>query len=83
MSIVTASQLRNHTEEALRRVQAGEEITVLLDNRPVAKLVPVSPRRWLPAAEIGRELGRLGADPTAMATELRAALTDTTDNLPS
>jgi prevent-host-death family protein len=67
----------------LRRVEAGEEIEVLRDNRPVAKIVPLSRRRqWLPAAEIGYELVRLGPDLTGLAEELQATLTDTTDGLP-
>jgi antitoxin (DNA-binding transcriptional repressor) of toxin-antitoxin stability system len=41
-------------------VEAGEEIEVFKDNRPVAKIIPLSRRRqWLPASEIGRELVRL------------------------
>ncbi len=53
------------------------------DNRPVAKIIPLSRRRrWLPAAEIGHELVRLGPDTTGLAEELRAALTDTTDDMP-
>lgn len=64
-------------------MEAGEEIEVLKDNRPVAKIIPLSRRRqWLPAAEIGRELLRLGPDATGLAEELRATLTDTTDDLP-
>jgi prevent-host-death family protein len=80
---VVLRDLRNHTAEVLRRVEAGEEIEVLRDNRPVAKIVPLSRRRqWLPAAEIGHELMRLGPDTTGLAEELRATLTDTTDDLP-
>jgi prevent-host-death family protein len=83
MSAVPARDLRNHTAEILRRVEAGEEIEVYKDNRPVAKIIPMSRRsRWLPAAEIGRELARLGPDTTGLAEELRQALTDTTDDLP-
>jgi prevent-host-death family protein len=83
MSAVPARDLRNHTAEILRRVEAGEEIEVYKDNRPVAKIIPMSRRsRWLPATEIGRELARLGPDTTGLAEELRQALTDTTDDLP-
>jgi prevent-host-death family protein len=83
MSAVPARDLRNHTAEILRRVEAGEEIEVYKDNRPVAKIIPMSRRsRWLPAAEIGRELARLGPDTTGLAEELREALTETTDDLP-
>jgi prevent-host-death family protein len=83
VSAIPARDLRNHTAEVLRRVEAGEEIEGLKDNRPVARIVPLSRRRqWLPAAEIGRELARLGPDTTGLAEELRAALAETTDDLP-
>jgi prevent-host-death family protein len=83
MTAIPARDLRNHTAEILRRVEAGEEIEVFKDNRPVAKIIPLSRRRrWLPASEIGRELERLGPDTTGLAEELRATLTETTDDLP-
>src|ERR1035437_370128 len=83
MSAIPARDLRNHTAEVLRRVEAGEEIEVLRDNRPVAKIIPLSRRRqWLPAPEIGHELARLGPDTTGLAEELPAGLTQTTDELP-
>lgn len=83
VTAIPARDLRNHTAEVLRRVEAGEEIEVMRDNRPVAKIIPLSRRRrWLPAAEIGHELVRLGPDTTGLAEELRAALTDTTDDMP-
>lgn len=84
MTAIPARDLRNHTAEVLRRVEGGETIEVLRDNRPVARLVPLRPRReWIPAGEIVRELERLGPDPTGLAAELRSALTDTTDDLRS
>jgi prevent-host-death family protein len=83
MSVIAARELRNHTADVLRRVEAGEEIEVLSGNRPVARIIPLSRRRkWLPATEIGLELARLGPDTTGLAEELRATLTDTTDDLP-
>lgn len=83
MSAIPARDLRNHTAEVLRRVEAGEEIEVLKDNRPIAKIVPLSYRRqWVPAAEVGHELTRLGPDTTGLAQELRETLTETTDDLP-
>jgi prevent-host-death family protein len=83
MAAIPARALRNHTAEVLRRVGAGEEIEVFKDNRPVAKIIPLSRRRqWLPASEIGRELVRLGPDTTGLSEELRATLTETTDDLP-
>jgi len=83
MNAIPARDLRNRTAEVLRRVEAGEEIEVLKDNRPIAKIVPLSRRRqWLPASEVGRELARLGPDDTGLADELRQTLTETTDDLP-
>jgi len=81
MRAISASHLRNHTAEVLRRVEAGEEIEVFKDNRPVAKMVPLSRRHhWLPASEIGRELQRLGPDTTGFGQELGTVLTQTTDD---
>ncbi len=78
-----ARDLRNHTAELLRRVEAGEEIEILKDGRPVAKLVPLSRRRrWVPWAEVAAELQRIGPDRTGQREELRETLTDTTDDLP-
>jgi prevent-host-death family protein len=80
---IPARDLRNHTAEVLRRVAAGEEIEVLKDNRPVARIGPVARRRqWLPAAEVISELMRLGPDTTGLSEELRKTLTQTTDDLP-
>lgn len=79
---IPARDLRNRTAEVLRRVAAGEEIEVLKDNRPVARIVPLARRRqWLPAAEIMHELARLGPDSSGLGEELREALTETTDDV--
>jgi prevent-host-death family protein len=80
---VTADDLRNHTAEVLRRVEAGEEIEVLRDDRPIARIVPLRRRQWLPASEVGRELAQLGPDTSGLAPELRETLTGTTDDLPA
>jgi prevent-host-death family protein len=83
MSQVPARDLRNRTAEVLRRVEAGEEIEVLRDNRPVARIIPISRRpQWIPASEVVRELSRLGPDTTGLSDDLRDILTDTTDDLP-
>ncbi|MEO3870465.1 type II toxin-antitoxin system prevent-host-death family antitoxin [Nonomuraea sp. B12E4] len=83
MAAIPARELRNNTAEVLRRVESGEEIEVLRDNRPVAKIIPFSRRRrWISAVEVGIELTRIGADTTGLADELRETLTETTDDLP-
>ncbi|MFE7747108.1 type II toxin-antitoxin system Phd/YefM family antitoxin [Nocardia sp. NPDC057455] len=83
MTALPARELRNHTAEVLRRVEAGEEIEILKNNRPVAKIIPISRRRqWVPASEVLRELMRLGPETTGLGEELREILTETTDDLP-
>lgn len=80
---IPSRDLRNHTAEVLRRVEAGEEIEILHNNRPVAKLIPLHARRqWIPATEILARISALGPDRTGMRDELRDILTDTTDDLP-
>ncbi len=64
-------------------MEAGEEIEILRDNHPVAKLIPLPQRpQWMPAHEILQELVRIGPDTTGLREELREILTDTTDDLP-
>jgi prevent-host-death family protein len=82
---VSVRELRNHTSEVLRRVEAGEPATVTVDRRPVAKLVPL--RRTerpesMPTAEFFARLAAIGggADP-GLRDELREILTETTDDV--
>jgi prevent-host-death family protein len=80
---VSVRDLRNHTSEVLRRVEAGETVTVTVDRRPVARLVPLPPRRdSMPTSELFARLAQLGggADPE-LRDELREILTDTTDDI--
>lgn len=82
-AVVPSRDLRNHMAEILRRVEAGEEIEIMHNNRPVAKLVPLRTRRqWIPATEILPRIAALGPDQTGLADDLRSMLTDTTDDLP-
>jgi len=65
---VSVRQLRDHTAEVLRRVEAGESLRVTVDRRAVAQLVPPGSRStWVPRqralaalvqtdAELGREV---------------------------
>lgn len=81
MSIVASRELRNDTAGLLRRVQAGEEMTITMNGRPVAQLTAVRPpRRWLPRAELLGRLRRAQADPGLRADLARLA-GDTTDDL--
>lgn len=43
METVGVRELRNNVAAVLRRAEAGERITVTVDGRPVARLVPLEP----------------------------------------
>ena len=52
MSEVASRDLRNSTRSLLDRVESGERLTITIDGRPVAVLVPVGRRpRWVPRSE--------------------------------
>lgn len=82
MTEVASRELRNDTAGVLRRVQAGEDITVTLNGKPVARLSPVQPsrRRWLTRDELIGRLGRAQADP-GLRAELAVLAGETTDDL--
>jgi prevent-host-death family protein len=82
MPEVPSRDLRNDTAGVLRRVQAGEDITITVRGRPVALLTPVRPkrRRWLTAAEFLTRLQRAQADP-GLRADLAILAGDTTDDL--
>ena len=46
MTTVGLRELRQDASELVRRVEAGEEITISVSGRPSAVLVPVRPTRW-------------------------------------
>lgn len=82
MSEVASRDLRNDTAGVLRRVQAGEDITITVKGRPVAVLSAARPprRRWLSATEFLSRLYRVQADP-GLRDDLAALAGDTTDDL--
>lgn len=80
---ISVRDLRNHTSEVLRRVEAGEPVTVTVDRRPVARIVPLTKRRpSMPSSEFFARLADIGggADP-GLRAELREMLADTTDDV--
>lgn len=82
MTDVPSRDLRNDTAGVLRRVQDGDDITITVSGRPVARLVPLqrSWRRWLPKAELVRRLRIAQADP-GLRVDLARLAGDTTDDL--
>lgn len=64
MTVVAARELRNNTRAVLDRVEAGEDVTITVDGRPVAVLRPVPrKRRSMPKAEFLARFGDRPADP--------------------
>jgi prevent-host-death family protein len=76
---VSVRELRNHTAEVLRRVEAGERLRVTVDRRPVAQLAPLPARDvWVPKQRV---IAALVQADTALSDELAEALPDTIDEL--
>ncbi len=54
MATIPQKELRNNVGEVLRRAEAGEEFTVTVAGRPVARLGPARPRQWVSGANLQR-----------------------------
>jgi prevent-host-death family protein len=59
---VSSRDLRNHTADLLRRVEAGERLRINVSRRPVAELVPLGRPQWTDGAAIERVLREARAD---------------------
>ena len=79
-SSISVRDLRNTVSEVLRRVEAGERLTVTVDRRPVAEIVPLRRRRTVPAAEALVIASRHATD-RGLLEDVRGLLADTTDDL--
>jgi len=79
---ISASELRTRTADVLRRVEAGEPVTITASGRPVAKLTPVREDRQDPIArdELLRLLQQTQADP-GLRDDLARLAGETTDDL--
>ncbi len=76
---ISVRELRNHTAEVLRRVEAGERLRVTVDRRPVAELAPLPARSaWVPRHRAAAALVQADA---ALREELAEALPGTIDEL--
>lgn len=63
MATVSQKELRNHVGEVLRRAEDGEELTITVSGRPVARLGPAPGARWVPSSRLA-ELWSTASDPT-------------------
>lgn len=52
MRTVGLRELRQDASDLVRRVEAGEEITITVAGRPSARLVPARPTQWRSWAQI-------------------------------
>ena len=73
-------ELRNTVSDVLRRVERGERLTVTVDRRPVAEIVPLRRRRAVPVADALAVVSRHAAD-RRLLDDVRSLLPDTTDDL--
>lgn len=79
MSEVASRDLRNSTRSLLDRVASGERLTITIDGRPVAALVPVGRRpRWVERNEFMSMVGANQAD-AGLATDLDELAGEMTD----
>ncbi|HEX6781387.1 MAG TPA: hypothetical protein VF125_05085 [Solirubrobacterales bacterium] len=62
---VSIRELRNSTASVISELESGKELTLTVNRRPVADIVPhVQPRDpWLPSSEFRRIVEEAPADP--------------------
>jgi antitoxin (DNA-binding transcriptional repressor) of toxin-antitoxin stability system len=62
---VSIRELRNSTAAVVAELEAGERLTLTVNRRPVADIVPHTADRdpWVPAAELRRIVRDAPADP--------------------
>lgn len=77
MTELALRELRNNVSEVLRRVEAGEELTVTVNGRPVARITPLPSR---PKALPWRRVLAHPADP-GLGDDLPSLLPETTDDI--
>ena len=53
METIPQKELRNNVAAILRRAEAGEEFTITVAGRPVARLGPAAKRRWVSGPALG------------------------------
>jgi len=62
---VSMRELRNSTSSVVAELEAGERLTLTVNRRPVADILPHVEERdpWVPSAELRRVLRDAPADP--------------------
>ena len=81
MERVPHRELRNQVSAVLRRVMAGERLRITVAGRDAADLEPIDQRAaWTSGRRARTLIAPAQADP-ALASELRTAFADTTDEI--
>lgn len=77
---VSIRELRNSTSAVVSELEAGERLTLTVNRRPVADILPHIEERdpWVPAAELRRIVREAPADPGLLddLAEIRGAELD-------
>ena len=62
---VSVRELRNSTSDVIAELERGERLTLTVNRRPVADIVPHTEERdpWVPVSELHRIRGEAAADP--------------------
>jgi len=62
---VSIRELRNSTADVVADLEAGEELTLTVNRRPVADIFPHAEKRdpWVPSTELRRIVREAPADP--------------------
>jgi len=78
---VSVRELRNRTAEVVRRVEAGETLSLTVNRRPVADIVPHERRAaWAPSAVVRAIAAETPAD-RGLIDDLHDALGQTIDEM--
>jgi prevent-host-death family protein len=80
MATVASRDLRNHTRQVLDRVEAGEDVTITVDGRPVARLTRVAQRPTWVSREALLAFLRTGAADAGLAADLDDLVPEMTDD---
>lgn len=77
---VSIRELRNATAAVISDLESGERLTLTVNRRPVADILPHAKDRdpWVPAAELRRILLEAPADPDLLSdlADIREAVLD-------
>jgi antitoxin (DNA-binding transcriptional repressor) of toxin-antitoxin stability system len=65
---VPIRELRNSTSSVVKELESGERLTLTVNRRPVADILPHVEQRdpWVPAAELRRVVREAAADPALL-----------------